>query len=93
VHTHTITNTYNATDWQTDTTSDGLLTRYGYDAAGQQRTHTIVDGTTLVTSTLDAEGRTTAIAEKMGVSFQDTWAGCTPGAGYFVTLIGPLLSG
>jgi len=34
VHTHTITNTYNATDWQTDTTSDGLLTRYGYDAAG-----------------------------------------------------------
>ncbi len=24
------------------TTNDGLLTRYGYDAAGQQRSHTIV---------------------------------------------------
>ncbi len=48
------------------TTNDGLLTRYGYDAAGQQRSHTIVDGTTPVTSTLDAEGRTTSIAENMG---------------------------
>ncbi len=50
------------------TTNDGLLTRYGYDAAGRQRSHTIVDGTTPVTSTLDAEGRTTAIAENMGGS-------------------------
>ncbi len=41
---------------------------YGYDAAGQQRSHTIVDGTTPVTSTLDAAGRTTSIAEGLGGS-------------------------
>jgi len=41
---------------------------YGYDAAGQQRSHTIVDGTTPVTSTLDVERRTTAIAEGLGGS-------------------------
>jgi YD repeat-containing protein len=66
--THTITNTYNAADWEMSTTNDGLLTRYGYDAAGQQRSHTIVDGTTPVTSTLDAAGRTTSIAEGLGGS-------------------------
>ncbi len=68
VQTHTITNIYNAADWQMSTTNDGLLTRYGYDAAGQQRSHTIVDGTTPVTSTLDAAGRTTSIAEGLGGS-------------------------
>ncbi len=68
VQTHTITNSYNAADWQMSTTNDGLLTRYGYDTAGRQRSHTIVDGTTPVTRTLDAEGRTTAIAEGLGGS-------------------------
>jgi len=66
VQTHTVTNTYNAADWETATSDDGLTTSYGYDAAGQQRSHTIMNGTTPVTSVLDAEGRTTSIAENMG---------------------------
>ncbi len=64
--THTITNTYNAADWQMSTTDDGLTTGYGYDAAGQQRSHTILNGTTPVTMVVDPEGRTTSIAENMG---------------------------
>ncbi len=66
VQAHTITDTYNPADWETAMSDDGLLTRYGYDAAGQQRTHTILNGTTPVTSTLDAAGRTTSIAEGLG---------------------------
>jgi len=66
VQTHTITTTYNAADWETATSDDGLTTQYGYDAAGRQRSHTILNGTTPVTSVLDPEGRTTSIAENMG---------------------------
>jgi len=43
-----------------------ILTTYGYDAAGQQRGETIVDGTTPVTMQLDPEGRVTAIGESYG---------------------------
>ncbi len=68
VQTHTITNTYNTADWETATSDDGLVTGYGYDAAGRQRSHTIMNGTTPVTSVLDPEGRTTSIAENMGGS-------------------------
>ncbi len=66
LQTHTITNIYNAADWQMSTTNDGLLTSYGYDAAGRQRSHTILNGAVPVTSVLDAEGRTTSIAENLG---------------------------
>jgi len=66
VQTHTVTSTYNAADWETATSDDGLATRYGYDAAGQQRSHTILNGAVPVTSVLDPEGRTTSIAENLG---------------------------
>ncbi len=68
VQTHTITNTYNAADWETATSDDGLTTGYGYDAAGRQRSQMILNGTTPVTSVLDPAGRTTSIAENMGGS-------------------------
>ncbi len=68
VQTHTITSAYNAADWETATSDDGLTTSYGYDAAGQQRSHTILNGAVPVTSVLDAEGRTTSIAEALGGS-------------------------
>jgi len=66
VQTHTVANAYNAADWETSTTDDGYTTTYGYDAAGQQRTETIVDGSTPVTMQLDAEGRVTSISEGYG---------------------------
>jgi len=68
VQTQTDSATFDAADRQTSSTDNGLTTRYGYDAAGQQRTHTIVDGTTPVTTTLDQEGRAIAIAEGLGGS-------------------------
>jgi len=49
-------------------TDNGLTTSYGYDAAGRQRTHTIVDGTTGVATTLDSEGRAVALSESLGGS-------------------------
>jgi len=66
VQTHTLTNAYNPADWEASTTDDGYTTNYGYDAAGQQRSETIVDGSTPVTMQLDAEGRVTAIGENYG---------------------------
>jgi len=60
--------TYDAEDRTATETNNGLTTRYGYDAAGQQRTHTIVDGTTTVATTLDAEGRAIALAEGLAGS-------------------------
>ncbi len=66
VQTHTMTRTYNAADWETATSDDGLATSYGYDAAGRQRSHTILNGAVPVTSVLDPEGRTTSIAENLG---------------------------
>jgi len=68
VQTHTVTRAYNAADWETATSDDGLTTSYGYDAAGQQRSHTILNGAVPVTSVLDPEGRTTSIAENLGGS-------------------------
>jgi len=56
----------NRTVQETSVTGDGYTTAYGYDAAGQQRTETIVDGSTPVTMQLDAEGRVTAIGESYG---------------------------
>lgn len=64
--THTVTDAYNAADWETSTSDDGYTTTYGYDTAGQQRTETIVDGSTPVTMQLDAEGRVTSISEAYG---------------------------
>jgi len=68
VQTQTDSATVDAADRQTSSTDNGLVTRYGYDAVGRQRTHTIVDGTTPVTTTLDAEGRAIALAEGLGGS-------------------------
>ena len=63
--TSTYAATYNAADWLTRETRDGLVTGYGYDAAGRRRTHTVIDGQTPVTTTLDADGRATAIGENV----------------------------
>ncbi len=68
MQTQTDSATYDAADRLTSSTDNGLITRYGYDAAGQQRSHTIADGTTLVTTSLDAEGRAIALAEGLGGS-------------------------
>jgi len=68
IQTQTDSATYDAADRQTSTTDNGLTTRYGYDAAGRQRTHTIVDGTTTVATTLDAAGRAIALAEGLAGS-------------------------
>ncbi len=74
VQTHTITNTYNAADWQMSTTDDGLATGYGYDAAGQRRSETILNGSVPVTRTLDAAGRLTGVAENAGGTGPNTSA-------------------
>ncbi len=66
VQTQTDRATFDAADRQASSTDNGLTTAYGYDAVGRQRTHTIADGTTLVTTSLDAEGRQTGISEGMG---------------------------
>ncbi len=68
VQTQTDSATFDAADRQTSSTDNGLTTAYGYDAAGQQRTHTIADGATTVTTSLDPAGRQTGISEGMGGS-------------------------
>ncbi len=68
IQTQTDSATFDAADRLTSSTDNGLTTRYGYDAAGQQRSHTIVDGTTTVATTLDAEGRAIALAEGLAGS-------------------------
>jgi len=68
VQTQTDSATFDAADRLTSSTDNGLTTRYGYDAAGQQRTHTIADGTTTVTTSLDPEGRQTGLSEGLGGS-------------------------
>jgi len=55
--------TVNAAGWMTTSTDGGLTTAYGYDAAGQERSRTILNGAAPITTTLDAEGRATAIGE------------------------------
>ncbi len=58
--------TYNANDWATFMTDNGLTTAYGYDSVGRTRTHTIIDGNTPVTIALDPGGRATTISENVG---------------------------
>jgi len=55
--------TVNAAGWTATSTDGGLTTAYGYDAAGQERSRTILNGVAPITTTLDAEGRATAIGE------------------------------
>ena len=62
IQTHVVTATVNAADWQIASGQDGVPTSYGYDAAGQVRTQTVLTGTVPITMTLDAEGRETALA-------------------------------
>ena len=62
VQTHTYTATYNAADWLTASSDDGKRTTYGYDGAGRLQSQSQGDPT-VITDTLDAEGRVTAIGE------------------------------
>ncbi len=66
VQTATGATTVNAADWTATTTDNGQTTAYGYDAAGQRRSETILGGVTPLTTMLDAEGRTTSIGEGLG---------------------------
>lgn len=66
VQTHTYSATVNGQDWLTSTSDDGQTTNNGYDAAGMQHTQTVFNGTTPVTSTLNAEGLATALTENAG---------------------------
>jgi len=64
--THVTTSSYNAADWKTATTVDGLTTNYSYDAAGRQIGTTTSDGQTGMTMGYDAAGRVTSIGENAG---------------------------
>ena len=67
LETHTQTTSYNAADWPLSVTNDSLTTSYGYDAAGQERTHTLLQSdSTPLTTVLDPQGRATAIGETVG---------------------------
>jgi len=68
VGTQTDSATFDAADRQVKTTDNSLTTSYGYDAAGRERMHTIVDGATGVATTMDSEGREVAISEGLGGS-------------------------
>lgn len=73
LQTSTSAATYNQADWTTSTTDTSnftgtLVTGYTYDAAGQERTKSILGGTTPITETVDKEGRTTGISESLGVT-------------------------
>ncbi len=68
VQTHSSAAAYNAADWETSSTDDGLTTSYGYDAAGQLKTHTIAVGGSPVTFTLDPQGRATSESEVGGAN-------------------------
>jgi len=64
--TSTVTSAYNAADWETSSSVDGLTTSYTYDAAGQQIGTTTSDGATNATMGYDPAGRVTSIAENAG---------------------------
>ncbi len=66
VQTHTTTSSYNAADWETGSSVDGLTTSYTYDAAGQQIGTTTSDGQTGTTMGYDPAGRVSSIAENAG---------------------------
>ncbi len=68
VQTHTSAVAYNAADWETSSTDDGLTTSYAYDAAGQLKTHTLQFGASPVSFTLDPQGRATTISEAGGAN-------------------------
>ncbi len=59
---------YNAANWETSSTDDGLTTSYAYDAAGQLKTHTVQYGNSPVSFTLDPRGRATTISEAGGAN-------------------------
>ena len=66
VQTHTTSATYNAADWQTSHTDDGLSTAYSYDAAGQLRTQSGAGGNAVWA--LDPQGRASSISEASGAN-------------------------
>lgn len=66
VQTQTDSAAFDTADYQVATTDNGLTTRD--DAAGRQRTHTVVDGATGVATTLDSEGGAVALSESLGGS-------------------------
>jgi len=66
--TSTVSTTYNAADWETSSSVDGLITSYTYDAAGQQIGTTSSDNATATTMGDDPKGRVTSIAEAAGGS-------------------------
>ncbi len=70
VQTSTDTATYNAADWTTSTTDNGVTTSYGYDAAGRQRTQTYQNGAATATMALDAAGRLTTLGDGAGHTSQ-----------------------
>ncbi len=72
---------YNAVGWLTSQAdradgSDG--TSYGYDAAGQLRTQSLLGGTAGMTSTLDAAGRATELDDNAAGSVTTSLFGYTP---------------
>jgi len=72
---------YNAAGWLTSQAdradgSDG--TSYGYDAAGQLRTQSLLGGTAGMTSTLDAAGRATELDDNAAGSVTTSLFGYTP---------------
>jgi len=64
----TRTATYDTNDRQVSTVDDGLVTVHAYDAQGQVRVGTVMDGQLAVATVLDAEGRATAIGEGTGAN-------------------------
>ncbi len=68
VQTHTSAVAYNAADWETSSTDDGLTTSYAYNAAGQLKTHTLQYGNSPVSFALDPQGRATSESEAGGAN-------------------------
>jgi len=66
IQTATGATTVNAAGWTATTTDNGQTTAYGYDAAGQRRSKTILGGVTPLTTMLDAEGCPMSISEGVG---------------------------
>ena len=61
--THNAAYAYNAVDWQTSTTDDGMLSTYGFDGAARQRAVTIGAGSGSLATTVNGVGMATGIAE------------------------------
>jgi RHS repeat-associated protein len=61
--TQSYTATVNAADWTTSTNDNGLVTAYGYDAAGQERSRTLPGASATAQTLFDAEMRPISITE------------------------------